>query len=178
MRLWVSLAGFAVAAETTNVAARAVELDSQAERLGLDSVWFALMASNDALAVASAVGWAVSRISVGTAVVPIYPRHPQILASAAKTAQAATGGRFQLGIGLGPKDLLEPAYGLPYAQPITHLREYLGPLRPLLDGADTGYRGATVTSHPFGATAVAGAEQAIPNPALPPVTGEPISNSS
>jgi len=73
-----------------------------------------------ALAVASAVGRAVPRISVGTAVVvPIYPRHPQILASAAKTAQAATGGRFQLGIGLGAKDLLEPAYGLPYPPPIT-----------------------------------------------------------
>jgi len=104
MRLWVSLAGFAVAAETTNVAARAVELDSQAERLGLDSVWFAQMASYEALAVASAAGRAVPRISVGTAVVPIYPRHPQVLASAAKTAQAATGGRFQLGIGLGAKD--------------------------------------------------------------------------
>ncbi len=64
--------------------------------------------------------------------------------------------------GLGAKDLLEPAYGLPYPPPITHLREYLGVLRPLLDGARTGYRGATVTSHPFGATAVAGAEQAIP----------------
>jgi alkanesulfonate monooxygenase SsuD/methylene tetrahydromethanopterin reductase-like flavin-dependent oxidoreductase (luciferase family) len=54
------------------------------------------MASYDALAVASAVGRAVPRISVGTTVVPIYPRHPQILASAARTAQAATGGRFQL----------------------------------------------------------------------------------
>jgi hypothetical protein len=104
MRLWVSLAGLAVAAETTNVVDRAVELGSQAERLGLDSVRFAQMASYEALAVASAVGRAVPRISVDTAVVPIYPRHPQILASAAKTAQAATGGRFQLGIGLGAKD--------------------------------------------------------------------------
>jgi hypothetical protein len=34
----VSLAGFAAAAETTNVAGRAVELGSQAERPGLDSV--------------------------------------------------------------------------------------------------------------------------------------------
>ena len=162
MRLGVSLSTFAAAAETINVVDRDVELGSQAERLGLDSVWFAQMASYDAIAVASAVGRAVPRISVGTAVVPIYPRHPQILASAAKTAQAATGGRFQLGIGLGAKDLLEPAYGLPYPPPITYLREYLGALRPLLDGADTGYCGATVTSHPFGATAVAGAEQAIP----------------
>jgi hypothetical protein len=96
MRLGVSLAGFAAAAETTNVAGRAAGLGSQAGRPGLGSVWFAQMASYDALAVASAVGRAVPRISVGTAVVPIYPRHPQILASAAKTARAATGGRFQL----------------------------------------------------------------------------------
>ncbi|HJY57909.1 MAG TPA: hypothetical protein VJ418_16150 [Streptosporangiaceae bacterium] len=39
MRLGVSLAGFAAAAETTNVAGRAVEFGSQAERPGLDSVW-------------------------------------------------------------------------------------------------------------------------------------------
>ncbi len=41
IRLGVSLASFAAAAETTNVADRAVELGSQAERLGLDSVWLA-----------------------------------------------------------------------------------------------------------------------------------------
>ena len=40
MRLGVSLVGFA-AAETINVAGRAVDLGSQAGRLGLDSVWFA-----------------------------------------------------------------------------------------------------------------------------------------
>ena len=92
----MSLAGFAVAAETASVAGRAVEPGSQAGRPGLGSVWLAQMASYDALAVASAVGRAVPRISVGTAVVPIYPRRPQVLASAAKTAQAATGGRCQL----------------------------------------------------------------------------------
>ena len=160
MRLGVQLGDFTKAA---NLVDRAVELGSEAERLGLDSVWFPQMLSYDAPALASAVGRAVPRISVGTAVVPIYPRHPQILASAAKTAQAATGGRFQLGIGLGVgKDLLEPAYGLPYPPPITHLREYLGALGPLLDGARTRYSGLTVTSHPFGPTAVAGAEPAIP----------------
>jgi hypothetical protein len=38
MRLGVSLAGFAAAAETTNVVDRAVELGSPAERLGLAPV--------------------------------------------------------------------------------------------------------------------------------------------
>jgi len=41
MRLGVSLATFAAAMETTNVLDRAVELGTHAERLGLDSVWFA-----------------------------------------------------------------------------------------------------------------------------------------
>ena len=162
MKLGVTLSPLATTADTTNLVDRAIELGCQAERLGLDSVWFTQLLSYDAIAVASAVGRAVARISVGTAVVPIYARHPQLLASAAKTAQAATGGRFQLGIGLGAKDMLEPAYGLPYPPPITHLREYLSALRPLLEGADTGFSGATVTSHPFGPTAVPGAEKAIP----------------
>jgi len=84
MKLGVTLSTFA-ATETTNLVDRAVELGTEAERLGLDSMWFAQMASYDAIALASAVGRAVPRIFVGTAVVPIYPRHPQILASA-KTA--------------------------------------------------------------------------------------------
>ena len=67
----VSLAGFAAVAETTNVAGRAAGHGSQAGRPGLGSVWFAQMASYDALAVASAAGRAVPRISAGTAVVPI-----------------------------------------------------------------------------------------------------------
>jgi hypothetical protein len=41
VRLGVSLAGFAAAAETANVAGRAAELGSQAGRPGLDSMWLA-----------------------------------------------------------------------------------------------------------------------------------------
>ncbi len=41
MRLGVSLAGFAAAAETTNLVGRAAGLGSQAERPGPDSVWLA-----------------------------------------------------------------------------------------------------------------------------------------
>ena len=162
MRVGVSLSTFAAEADTTNVVDRAVELGRQAEQWGVDALWFGQMASYDAVALASAVGREVPRITVGTSVVPIYPRHPQLLASAAKTAQAATGGRFQLGVGLGVKELLEPAYGLPFPPPVRHLREYLTALRPLLDGRDTGYQGDTVTSRPFGPTSVAGAGERIP----------------
>jgi alkanesulfonate monooxygenase SsuD/methylene tetrahydromethanopterin reductase-like flavin-dependent oxidoreductase (luciferase family) len=47
LRLGVSLSTFAAATETTNVVDRAVELGTQAERLGLDSVWFAQMGGSE-----------------------------------------------------------------------------------------------------------------------------------
>ncbi|MEU2358957.1 TIGR03564 family F420-dependent LLM class oxidoreductase [Streptomyces misionensis] len=111
---------------------------------------------------AALVGRAEPRVHVGTSVVPMYPRHPLLLAAAAKTAQASTAGRFRLGVGLGARTVLEPQFGLPYPPQIQHLREYLTVLRPLLDGDDTAYEGETLASRPVGSTAVAGASPAIP----------------
>jgi len=48
-----------------------------------------------------AAGREVPGIEVGTAVVPVYGRHPVNLAMQAATAQLAAGGRFSLGIGSG-----------------------------------------------------------------------------
>jgi F420-dependent oxidoreductase-like protein len=157
-----ALSTFAAAAETTNVVDEAVSLGRQAAEAGLGAVWFGQMAGYDAISVAATVGREVAGIAVGTSVVPIYPRHPQLLASAAKTAQAATAGRFQLGVGLGARDLLEPAYGLPYPPRVRHLREYLTALRPLLAGKSVPFEGQTLVSRPFGPTAVAGAEPDVP----------------
>ncbi|MEQ0565620.1 TIGR03564 family F420-dependent LLM class oxidoreductase [Amycolatopsis sp. NEAU-NG30] len=158
----VAMPQFTPEEDVKNVADRATELAAEAEQQGIGTVWFNQGAAHDAIVLAAAVGRDVPRISVGTAVVPMHPRHPQLLASAAKTAQAVTRGRFRLGLGLGAPDLLTHAYGLPYPPPITHLREYLGALRPLLDGETTSFEGTTLQSHPVGPTAVAGAEPEIP----------------
>ncbi|WP_243788912.1 TIGR03564 family F420-dependent LLM class oxidoreductase [Saccharopolyspora gloriosae] len=160
MELGVSLSTFA--ANSENVIDEAVRLAAQAADAGIDSVWFGQMLSYDAISVSATVGREVPGVRVGPSVVPIYPRHPQLLASAAKTAQAATGGRFRLGVGLGAKNMLEPAYGVPYPPPIKHLREYLGALRPLLDGRDDPFEGDTLVSRPSMPTAVPGAEAHIP----------------
>ncbi len=120
------------------------------------------MAGYDAVSLAALVGRSVPEIQVGTSVVPIHPRHPILLAGAAKTAQAATGGRFQLGIGLSSASMVAKAYGAGYPPPAKALREYLSALRPLLAGKDEPYEGETVTSRPFAPTSVAGAEPEIP----------------
>ncbi|HEV2123178.1 MAG TPA: LLM class flavin-dependent oxidoreductase [Chloroflexota bacterium] len=52
-----------------------------AEQDGFESCWFAHTAGTDALTVLALAGPQTQRIELGTAVVPIYPRHPTALAS-------------------------------------------------------------------------------------------------
>ncbi|WP_410656135.1 LLM class flavin-dependent oxidoreductase [Amycolatopsis sp. lyj-112] len=103
----------------------------------MKSVWFSQRTEHDA-------------ITVGTGVVPIYPRHPLLIAGLAQTAQAATAGRFVLGLGTGARNWLEPAYGIEYPPPIKHLREYLTILRQVFDGGGVDFEGDTVTARASG----------------------------
>jgi F420-dependent oxidoreductase-like protein len=129
----------------------------QAAEAGMKSVWFSqLPLGQDAIAIAALAGREVPGIEVGTSVVPTYPRHPLLVASAAQTAQAATGGRFTLGIGLGSKGFLGPVYGVEYPPPIRHLREYLTVLRQVFAGEAAGFDGETVRAHSPGPSTVAG----------------------
>jgi len=152
--------GVALPAGDTGGAANAVDelIDQtrQAYEAGVKSVWFSQLFDHDAITLAALAGRAVPGVEVGTAVVPLYPRHPLVLASLAQTAQAATGGRFTLGVGLGVQSLLEPAYGVPYPAPIRRLRESLTVLRRVLDGDRIHFAGRTVTACPPLPTAVAG----------------------
>jgi F420-dependent oxidoreductase-like protein len=129
----------------------------QAADAGLKSVWFSqLPLSQDAITVAALAGREVPGIEVGTSVVPIYPRHPLLVASAAQTAQAATGGRFTLGVGLGSKGFLGPVYGVEYPPPIRHLREYLTVLRRVFAGEAVDFDGETIQAHVPGPSTVGG----------------------
>ena len=60
-------------------------------------------------------------LGVGSAVVPINPRHPLIIASGAQTAQAASHGNFSLGLGLGAPSIEQKAFGISAANTVEHL---------------------------------------------------------
>ncbi len=117
---------------------RAVE----AEREGFDSVWFAQTLFADALTSVALAGVKTSRIELGTAVVPTFPRHPLVMAQQALTAQAATGGRMALGIGPSHKILIEDMFGLSYDRPAHHTREYLSVLRAVVHEGTVAFRGS------------------------------------
>jgi F420-dependent oxidoreductase-like protein len=124
-----------------------VALAKQVESAGLDNVWLANIFSYDAISTLALVGRETSRIGLGTAVTPTYPRHPTAIAQQALTTAAASGGRFTLGIGLSHKIVIENMLGLSYARPARHLREYLSVLMPLVRGERVDFDGETYSVH-------------------------------
>src|ERR1700722_11608270 len=74
---------------------------------GLDHAFAVQIFGPDALTLLAAAGAQVPGIGLGTGVVPVYPRHPMMLAQQALTVQAATDNRLLLGIGLSHQIVVE-----------------------------------------------------------------------
>jgi F420-dependent oxidoreductase-like protein len=111
--------------------------------------------SLDAVGMLTVAGWETERIELIPAVVPAPPRHPAALAQQALTAQAASGGRFTLGVGLSHRAVIEDMFGLSYRRPALQMREYLCCLVPLLQGRPAEFAGELYRVH--AALSVAGA---------------------
>jgi F420-dependent oxidoreductase-like protein len=106
-----------------------------AEEAGLASVWIPQIPDEfDALTAATLVGAETSRIEVGTAVVPVQPRHPIALAQQALSVQAVCTGRLTLGLGVSHHWIIDEMLGLPYERPAATLRAHLDVLDPALRG--------------------------------------------
>ncbi len=111
------------------------------EAKGFDSYWLAQTGLVDALTALAVAGESTSSITLGTAVIPTWPRHPQALAAQALTTQAATGGRTVLGIGLGHEVAVEGSWRMKWEKPIRHMLDYLDVLQPLLEEGNADHTG-------------------------------------
>ena len=67
------------------------------------------------------------------------------MAQQALTVQAASGGRFVLGIGLSHQMVIEGMFGLSFEKPLRHMREYLSVLMPLLHDRKVAFAGETMS---------------------------------
>ncbi len=111
---------------------------------GFSSAWIANIFGLDALTALAVAGSQVPDIELGTAVVPVYPRHPAALAQQALTVAAALDGRLTLGIGLSHKIVIEDMYGYSFDRPARYMREYLSILMPLLERQPVKFTGETL----------------------------------
>jgi len=104
----------------------------KAEADGIASVFLSQGFGHDTLTVIGALARETSRIRIGTAVVPAYPRHPMALAQQALTVNELLGGRLVLGIGPSHPQVVGPCWGMSYEKPARYMREYLDALNGAL----------------------------------------------
>jgi F420-dependent oxidoreductase-like protein len=124
-----------------------VEGAAQVREDGFASYWLPQIFNLDALTALAVIGREVPDIELGTAVVPTYPRHPLMLAAQALTVQQASNGRLALGIGLSHQFVIEAMFGLSFAKPVGHMKDYLSILRPLLHGESVSHTGSHLSTN-------------------------------
>ena len=130
---------------------------------GVVSLWASQIFGWDTLTALAVVAREVPGVDLGTAVVPVHPRHPTMLAAQALTVQSASGGRLVLGVGLSHQVVVEGVWGMAFERPARFMGEYLAVLKPLLRGEQVTYAGEVVRTSTFGPLDVA------PTPAPPVV---------
>jgi F420-dependent oxidoreductase-like protein len=128
----------------------------QFEEAGFDHAFASQIFGPDTLTLLAVAGSQVPRINLGTGVVPIYPRHPMMLAQQALTVQAATDNRLILGIGLSHQVVVEGMWGMSFDKPYAYMREYLDSLMPMLRGETVSSAGERVTTNAFQPVGVRG----------------------
>lgn len=114
----------------------------RAEADGFASGWLANIFGMDAFIGSTLCAGATTRLELGTAVVPTYPRHPVAMAQLALSTQAAARGRFALGIGLSHQIVIEGMLGMSWARSYSHMKEYLAVLAPLVREGSVSHQGS------------------------------------
>lgn len=112
----------------------------QAEKDGFETTWLNSGGLGEPLTAIAVAGRETSRIEFMTAIAVTYTRHPFVMAQQALTTNAATGGRLTLGLGPSHRVSME-RLGFSFDRAAAHVREYLGVLRPLMEGKAVTFKG-------------------------------------
>jgi probable F420-dependent oxidoreductase len=100
------------------------------EEAGYDGAWTAEVAHDPFLPLAVAAA-ATSRIELGTSIAVAFARSPMTTAYTANDLQAASGGRFILGLGSQIKAHVTRRFSMPWGKPAPQMREYILALRAI-----------------------------------------------
>jgi F420-dependent oxidoreductase-like protein len=125
--------------ETRSVA-NAIALAQRSEAVGFRGFFLGTAFGLEPITTLAAVAQHTERIGLGTSVVPTWPRHPFVIAQQAATTNAASGGRFRLGIGPSHPPVMS-MYGIASEHPIRHTREYVTIVKALLAEGSVKFRG-------------------------------------
>lgn len=111
------------------------------EALGFDGVWTFEAAHDPFLPLALAAA-ATERLEIGTNITVAFARAPFAVAQTAWDLQAASRGRFHLGLGTQVRAHVERRFSMPFERPAARITDYIRCLRAIWDTFQTDARPA------------------------------------
>jgi len=109
----------------------------QMEGMGLEGLFAPQVYGPPFIPLAASAG-ATSRVRLATGIALAFVRSPFETAMAALDMDRLSGGRFTLGLGTSVRAWSEGFFGMPYGQPVAHMREVVEIVRLLIAKAHTG----------------------------------------
>lgn len=106
------------------------------EEQGFSSYWMQQASTFDVLKMMGLIGHLTSKIELGIATIPTYPRYPGTLVHQARTVNVLAGGRLVIGIG----PTAEPEYetlSSSYEESVRHVRDYKNIVEEVGESDDT-----------------------------------------
>ncbi len=111
------------------------------EAKGFKSLWIANANSYDALNLALYLSTQTKFMELGTAVIPVFSKHPVELAQQILTTALISNNRLKIGLGVSHKHRVENELGLKYITPVNYMKEFLTILKDILHRGHSEFKG-------------------------------------
>ncbi|MFJ4206112.1 LLM class flavin-dependent oxidoreductase [Streptomyces sviceus] len=118
-----------------------VDFVVEAEKLGMDICWVAEAWGAEAPSPLGYLAAKTGRMLLGSAIIQLATRTPMAIARAAITLSNLSEGRFLLGLGPSGPQVIEGLHGVPFARPLSRMRETVEIVRQAASGEKVAYSG-------------------------------------
>ncbi|WP_329224807.1 LLM class flavin-dependent oxidoreductase [Streptomyces canus] len=118
-----------------------VDYVTEGEKLGLDICWVAEAWGSEAPSPLGYLAAKTERMLLGSGIIQLGTRTPMAIARAAITLSQLSQGRFLLGLGPSGPQVIEGLHGVPFARPLSRMRETVEIVRQAAAGEKLAYEG-------------------------------------
>ncbi|MEV0601802.1 LLM class flavin-dependent oxidoreductase [Streptomyces sp. NPDC050315] len=122
-----------------------VDYVTEAEKLGVDICWVAEAWGSEAPSPLGYLAARTERMLLGSGIIQLGTRTPMAIARAAITLAQISEGRFLLGLGPSGPQVIEGLHGVPFARPLSRMRETVEIVRQAASGEKIAYSGREFT---------------------------------
>ncbi|MEU6990267.1 LLM class flavin-dependent oxidoreductase [Streptomyces sp. NPDC046465] len=122
-----------------------VDFVTEAEKLGMDICWVAEAWGSEAPSPLGYLAARTERMLLGSGIIQLATRSPVAIARAALTLSQISEGRFLLGLGPSGPQVIEGLHGVPFARPLSRMRETVEIVRQAVSGEKIAYEGREFT---------------------------------